>query len=123
MLRALGGYSELLSQGAEGRVFAVTLLSRPCVAKQRFTKSYRHPELDARLTRQRTSAEARSLLKARRLGVHTPLLLHVDVAAAIMYMERVAGESVKQRLRDGLAGDGAPPDAARALSSADSMQR
>ena len=35
------------------RVFRVTFLQRPAIAKQRFTKRYRHPELDARLTKSR----------------------------------------------------------------------
>ena len=58
--------STLLKQGAEGRVFLSTFLSRPCVVKQRFPKTYRHPSLDLSLTRARLNAECRSLLKVRR---------------------------------------------------------
>lgn len=117
-LRALGALSlPPLSQGAEARVYACTLLGRPCVAKQRFAKSYRHPELDGRLTRARTVAEARCLLRARKLGVPTPLLLHADTAACVLYMERVGGDTVKQRLRDGLAQDADGTPFARSLSS------
>ena len=35
------------------RVFRVTFLSRPAVAKQRFSKRYRHPDLDVQLTKSR----------------------------------------------------------------------
>ena len=34
-------------------MFRVTFLQRDAVAKQRFSKKYRHPDLDARLTKQR----------------------------------------------------------------------
>jgi tRNA A-37 threonylcarbamoyl transferase component Bud32 len=53
------------------------------------------------------SQEARSLLKARKLGVAAPVLYHVDVAAACLYMEFVPGAMVKDRLFAGLDADGA----------------
>ena len=108
------------------------------MAKQRFSKRYRHPELDARLTKTRLASvrrralqssattarrahhaaciradvaawrqEARSLLKARKLGVAAPVLYHVDAAAACLYMEFVPGASVKDRLFAGLDDQGA----------------
>ncbi|CAI7806053.1 unnamed protein product [Closterium sp. NIES-53] len=45
--------AELISQGAEARVFAATFCGRPAILKQRFEKKYRHPTLDARLTSKR----------------------------------------------------------------------
>ena len=51
--------------------------------------------------------EARSLLKARKLGVAAPVLYHVDAAAACLYMEYVAGALVKDRLFAGLDDQGA----------------
>ena len=51
--------------------------------------------------------EARSLLKARKLGVAAPVLYHVDAAAACLYMEFVPGASVKDRLFTGLDDQGA----------------
>ncbi|KAL6782870.1 CGL126 [Auxenochlorella protothecoides x Auxenochlorella symbiontica] len=89
---------ELLSQGAEARVWTGTFLQRPVVVKQRFPKAYRHPALDAKLTQQRLKAEVRGLLKARKLGVSTPVLFHVDTATACIYMERLEGSSVKHIL-------------------------
>ena len=44
---------QLLSQGAEARVFALTLCGRPAIAKERFKKRYRHPTLDEKLTARR----------------------------------------------------------------------
>ena len=45
----------LITQGAEGRVYRTTYLvpDLPCALKHRPSKPYRHPTLDARLTRQR----------------------------------------------------------------------
>ena len=74
-------------------------LGRHSVVKQRFSKKYRHPQLDAKLTAQRLKQEVRSLLRARKLGVPTPVPFHVDPATACIYMERVAGQSVKALLR------------------------
>ncbi|KAF3357959.1 hypothetical protein VdG1_05624 [Verticillium dahliae VDG1] len=61
----------LITQGAEGRLYKTTYLvpSRPAALKYRPSKPYRHPILDARLTRTRILAEARVLHKCRRDGV------------------------------------------------------
>ena len=59
---------ELLQQGAEARVFRGRFQGRAAVVKHRFPKSYRHPELEARLGRRRTVQEARALLRCRRAG-------------------------------------------------------
>ncbi|GAQ79649.1 Protein kinase superfamily protein [Klebsormidium nitens] len=89
---------ELLNQGAEARVFVSTYLGRPAVIKQRFSKKYRHPTLDAKLTSRRLTGEARSLAKARKLGVLTPTLYAVDPAASTLTLERVEGRSLKDLL-------------------------
>ena len=47
----------LVSQGAEGRLFETTFLGRPCLVKERFKKSYRHPVLDEKLTNKRLTQE------------------------------------------------------------------
>ena len=48
------------------------------VYKRRLSKAYRHPELDARLRRERTRSEARLTSEARRVGVPTPVVFDVD---------------------------------------------
>ncbi|CAN6310028.1 unnamed protein product [Urochloa humidicola] len=42
-------FGVLLKHGAEGRVFVSTFVGRKCVIKERFSKKYRHPLLDAKL--------------------------------------------------------------------------
>ena len=48
--------------------------------------------------------EARGLLRARRLGVLTPALVHVDFQTAALYLQRIPGVSVKAALQAGLPG-------------------
>lgn len=59
---------ELIAQGAEARLYKGVYLGEPCLVKERFVKNYRHPELDARLTKDRIRAEARSIVRARSAG-------------------------------------------------------
>jgi TP53 regulating kinase-like protein len=56
---------------AAQRVFRVTFLQRAAVAKQRFTKRYRHPDLDAQLTKSRLQG-VRACLRRRRQAANTP---------------------------------------------------
>ncbi|PWZ21311.1 hypothetical protein Zm00014a_028046 [Zea mays] len=112
-------FGVLLKQGAEGRVFASTFVGRKCVIKERFSKKYRHPLLDSKLTLKRLNAdaylflpclfmykqrvrflprEARCMTKARRLGVPTPVLYAVDPVLHTLTFEHVDGLSVKDIL-------------------------
>jgi hypothetical protein len=43
-----------LTSRCKQRVFLGSFLGRPCIMKERFSKAYRHPELDAKLTSKRT---------------------------------------------------------------------
>jgi TP53 regulating kinase-like protein len=85
----------------------------PAILKQRFSKRYRHPDLDTALTTARVRGEARALLRARRLGVRAPALLFVDAEASTLYLERVEGVTLKEVLRGGV-----PPERAAALAAA-----
>jgi TP53 regulating kinase-like protein len=87
----------LITQGAEGRLYKTTYLlpSIPCALKYRPPKPYRHPILDARLTRARILAEARVLVRCRRDGVPVPAVYAVDEAAGWLMMEWVDGVPVR----------------------------
>uniref|UniRef100_A0A0E0ISA1 non-specific serine/threonine protein kinase n=1 Tax=Oryza nivara TaxID=4536 RepID=A0A0E0ISA1_ORYNI len=91
-------FGVLLKQGAEGRVFVSTFVGRKCVIKERFSKKYRHPLLDSKLTLKRLNAEARCMTKARKLGVPTPVLYAVDPLLHTLTFEYVDGLSVKDIL-------------------------
>jgi TP53 regulating kinase-like protein len=105
LIAALGGYDKMISQGAEGRVFAVQFLQRPTIIKQRFKKTYRHPSLDAKLTKSRLNMEARSITRARKLGVVTPTIYYVDTQQSAIYMEHVVGKPLKDLIRAGMSDD------------------
>lgn len=85
----------LLKQGAEARVFESTFVGRKCIIKERFSKKYRHPTLDAKLTIKRLNAEARCMTKARKLGVQTPVLFSVDPVVHTLTFEFIEGPMVK----------------------------
>ena len=85
-------------QGAEATVSALRFLERACVVKTRHSKAYRHPDLDAKLTRERTLQEARCLARCRQAGVDAPAVFFVDLEASRIYMEQIDGPSVRDYL-------------------------
>lgn len=65
-------YSEertLIAQGAEARLYKCVYLGREAVMKERFSKKYRHPELDRRLTKERIRNEFRAITKCKEVRV------------------------------------------------------
>ncbi len=59
----------LEARGAEAVVTACEWHGRPAVAKHRNRRSYRHPDLEARLVAERLRAEARLLGRAAEAGL------------------------------------------------------
>ncbi len=68
------------------------------VYKRRLPKSYRHPDLDARLRRERTTLEARLTNLARREGVPTPVVYDVDQVEATLEFEYVGETELRADL-------------------------
>ncbi|KAI1116271.1 tyrosine protein kinase [Nemania sp. NC0429] len=95
---------ELVTQGAEGRLYKSTYLlpSIPCALKHRPPKPWRHPVLDARLTRHRILSEARILAKCRREGVPVPAVYAADEGAGWLMMEWVGGGPVRAAVSEWL---------------------
>ncbi|KAJ2732538.1 serine/threonine-protein kinase bud32 [Coemansia sp. BCRC 34962] len=88
---------ELIRQGAEARVYKTTMTDgRVVVAKQRFSKSYRHPDLDAKLTRGRLNQEARSLKRCKEHGICVPEVVRVDKNSATLFIEFIHGPTLKE---------------------------
>ncbi len=94
----------LETRGAEAVVTAVEWHGHPAVAKHRNRRSYRHPDLEARLVAERLRAEARLLERAAEAGLPVPALYAVDPATATLVMARLPGEPLERALR---APDGA----------------
>jgi len=94
----------LIAQGAEGRLYKTTHLSadRPCALKYRPSKPYRHPILDARLTKARISAEAKVLDRCYREGVPVPTVYALDAAAGWLMIQWIDGKPVRQGINEWL---------------------
>ncbi len=63
------------------------------VYKRRIRKRYRINEIDERIRKERTRAEARIMSEARRHGVPTPIIS--DVMDHVLVMERIEGALVR----------------------------
>ncbi|WP_049927610.1 bifunctional N(6)-L-threonylcarbamoyladenine synthase/serine/threonine protein kinase [Halopiger goleimassiliensis] len=83
-------------QGAEALVDLESDAGR--VTKRRESKTYRHPQLDERLRRERTTLEARLTSLARREGVPTPVLSDVDPREARLELEYVGDRDLRESL-------------------------
>jgi N6-L-threonylcarbamoyladenine synthase/protein kinase Bud32 len=83
-------------QGAE----ATVTIEDDRVIKRRLPRTYRHPELDERLRRDRTVSEARLTSLARREGVPTPVLSDVDPDEGRLVFEHVGTADLQTGLTE-----------------------
>eukprot|EP00470_Lotharella_oceanica_P000852 CAMPEP_0170167896 /NCGR_PEP_ID=MMETSP0040_2-20121228/1154_1 /TAXON_ID=641309 /ORGANISM="Lotharella oceanica, Strain CCMP622" /LENGTH=278 /DNA_ID=CAMNT_0010406043 /DNA_START=8 /DNA_END=842 /DNA_ORIENTATION=+ len=90
--------TELVRQGAEARIFRTEYLGRSALIKERFSKGYRHPELDRRIRHRRTLAEVRAITKCRKQGLDAPVIFHVDFKRYAIVMEEIKGLTVRDTL-------------------------
>jgi tRNA A-37 threonylcarbamoyl transferase component Bud32 len=119
--------TELISQGAEAvrdirntyhyririlsipqRIYksALYMNGPPILLKHRFSKQYRHRQLDAMLTKQRLSGEARALVRCLKFGVSVPGVRYVDLENGILGMEWIEGTTVRKILGDDTVSEG-----------------
>ncbi len=89
---------KLLAQGAEAVITLEDAKEGSYIIKERVKKSYRIPELDEQIRKQRTSMEANLLDKARRAGIHAPLVL--DKEGSKLKMEYIDGKKLKDALNN-----------------------
>jgi N6-L-threonylcarbamoyladenine synthase/protein kinase Bud32 len=88
--------ADVLTEGRARGAEAVVDLCGEYVAKKRMKKRYRVPSLDERLITERTRAEARLIVMARRAGVPTPIIR--DITYDTIVMEFVEGNLLKHVL-------------------------
>ena len=89
----------LLQQGAEARLYETTFFEKPCIVKQRFSKKYRHPEIDEKLTRKRVSQEVRCLQRCRKIGIFTPAIYFVDLFHNVIFLEKISGITLREHIK------------------------
>ncbi|XP_011312301.1 TP53-regulating kinase [Fopius arisanus] len=80
---------ELIAQGAEARIYRGSYLGRDTLVKERFKKTYRHPDLDETLSKDRVKNESRAIVRAKIAGVSTPTIFYVDLEERSIYMEYI----------------------------------
>ena len=83
-----------IAQGAE----AILYKDKKKVIKDRISKSYRIPEIDTKLRKERTKTEARILHKLLRAKVNVPRVLKVDEAKSTLELEYIAGTKIRDHL-------------------------
>lgn len=77
----------LLQQGAEGKLYLTSYQGQRCLAKERFAKAYRHPDLDRQLTRERMRAETKAIQRCQAAGIAVPKILNMDLETRRIHME------------------------------------
>jgi Kae1-associated kinase Bud32 len=88
----------ILSRGAEATLTKVKILNKWVVEKTRTPKTYRHPDLDSRLRKERTAHEARMIHEVKTLGIPAPLLYAWDAKNARLVIEYIEGPRLKNVL-------------------------
>lgn len=78
---------KLIKQGAEAKLYVNYYLGKKTLIKERFKKEYRHPDLDASITKDRIKNEARAIVRCKTIGVTTPTLYLVDFERRRIYMQ------------------------------------
>jgi len=87
---------ELIKQGAEAKVY-LGIFDRPdnpteivnVVVKERFEKTYRHPELDRVLTSKRIKTEVKLLIRVKQLDIDVPTVVKADLVNGVICMEHL----------------------------------
>ncbi|MEM2089264.1 MAG: KEOPS complex kinase/ATPase Bud32 [Thermoproteota archaeon] len=82
-------------QGAEAVIDLCEWMSMRVVVKTRIAKGYRARELDESIRRYRTIREASLLSSAKKAGVNTPFIYHVNPVEGWIIMSYVEGESLR----------------------------
>jgi Kae1-associated kinase Bud32 len=93
--------SKMIHQGAEATVFSGYWMGEKAIFKKRNHRSYRHPDLDRRLTRQRISVEVRVLRKLHSTTVSSPSLFDVDIDEGWIILSEVEGVTLYESLLNG----------------------
>ncbi len=82
-------------RGAEAVLVPEEFLGKEMLRKDRMRKSYRLPELDKRLRRERTRREARLLHKAKLAGVSAPIVY--EVTDYTLLITRIRGRKLSEK--------------------------
>ena len=82
---------ERLHLGAEAEVISGSWHGRSAILKKRRPRGWRHPDLDASLTRKRMTNEIKLTIWLASRGAPVPAIWDVDMEEASIIMERIEG--------------------------------
>jgi TP53 regulating kinase-like protein len=85
----------MIARGAEADLILTTWNGRQAIIKIRKEKKYRHPELDQKLRKIRTTREADIINRAKHAGISTPLIYQVNLKKSSIIMEYIVGKKVR----------------------------
>jgi len=86
---------EIAEKGAEANLYEDEWLNHDVFIKERILKSYRIPEIDHRLRKERTRKEAKLLGESKRCGVKTPLIYDINKKQNTLTLEKIYGRMIK----------------------------
>ena len=86
---------KIIAQGAEAKIFLI----RDKIVKDRISKKYRLPEIDNKIRRRRTKAEAKLLTKASKI-IHTPKPLADPGSGRMIHMPYIDGLKLSNELNN-----------------------
>ena len=89
---------EIIKRGAEAILYIDYFEGMKVLVKERMKKSYRLEALDKKLRVERTRREANLMREARKVGVNTPQIFHVDEENCKIIMEFIDGKRLKDIL-------------------------
>jgi Kae1-associated kinase Bud32 len=89
---------EIIKIGAEAILYIDYFEGMKVLVKERIKKSYRLEVLDKKLRVERTRRETNLMREARKIGVNTPQIFHVDEENCKIIMEFIDGKRLKDIL-------------------------
>jgi tRNA A-37 threonylcarbamoyl transferase component Bud32 len=87
---------QILRQGAEAILYLDEFEGEKVLVKERIKKDYRIDQIDNKLRKERTREEVKLMTEARKIGVLTPKIFHVDYEKFKIIMEFIDGKRVKE---------------------------
>jgi Kae1-associated kinase Bud32 len=87
---------QIIKRGAEAVLYLDNFENQKVLVKERIKKSYRIDQIDQKLRKERTRKEVKLLTEARKVGVGTPKIFHVDEQNSKIIMEFVDGTRIKE---------------------------
>ena len=87
-------------RGAEAIVETTEWEDTHAISKIRNPRSYRHPDLEKRLVRERIRSEVRIIEKLLSNGVPVPCIYCVDISNSQIVMEYIEGTTLEKALRE-----------------------